>query len=81
MEIDIRLRGNISYYLPEGRGRFSLRKSFDEEKTVQEVVKELGLPKDLNHIVAVNGKVIETEIDRPLEDGDEVALFTPNSGG
>jgi molybdopterin converting factor small subunit len=79
MEIEIKLWGNIAYYSPEARGKFSLKKSLDEGKTVQEVVEELRLPKDLNYILAVNGRTIETEYF--LKDGDEVALFTPFSGG
>ncbi len=79
MEILIRFWGNTGYYLPEGKGRFSLKETFEGAKTVRELVDELGLPKDLNFIVAVNNRVIEGEY--ILEDGDEVALFTPNSGG
>ena len=79
MQIEIKLWGNIGYYLPEGRGRFSLKKSLDKETTVQEVVNGLELPRDLYFIITVNGRVIETEY--VLRDGDEIALFRPFSGG
>lgn len=79
VEIEIKLWGNIAYHSPEAKGRFSLKKSLDEGKTVQEVVEELKLPKDLNYILTVNGRTIEAEYF--LKDGDEVALFTPFSGG
>ncbi len=79
MEIEIKLWGNIAYNSPEAKGRFSLRKSLDEGKTVQEVVEELKLPKGLNYIISVNGRAIEAEY--ILRDGDEVALFSPFSGG
>ncbi len=79
VEIEIKLWGNIAYHSPEAKGRFSLKKSLDEGKTVQEVVEELKLPKDLNYIITVNGRTIEAEYF--LKDGDEVALFTPFSGG
>ncbi len=79
MEIEIKLWGNIAYHSPEARGRFSLKKSVDEGKTVQEVVEELRLPKGLNYIITVNGMAIEAEYF--LKDGDEVALFAPSSGG
>jgi len=78
VEIEIKLWGNIGYYLPEGRGRFSLKKSLDKETTVQEVVKGLELPRDLYFIITVNGRVIETEY--VLRDGDEIAFFRPFSG-
>jgi molybdopterin converting factor small subunit len=79
MQVGIKLWGRIAYYLPEARGKFSLKKSFDGEKSVQEVVEELRLPKDLQFIITVNGRVAEG--DYVLEDGDEIALFTPSSGG
>ena len=79
MEIEIKLWGNIAYHSAEAKGRFSLKKSVDEGKTVQEVVEGLGLLKGLNFIVTVNGRAIEAEY--ALKDGDEVALYTPFSGG
>ena len=79
MEIEITLWGNIGYYLPEGRGKFSLKKSFDEGKTVQGVLEELNLPKELHFIITVNGRVVDT--DYVLEDKDEMALFRAISGG
>ena len=79
MEIVIRFWGNIGYFVPEARGKFSLRKSFDGRRTVQMLVEELSLPKDLNVVIAVNNRVVEDEY--VLKDRDEVALFTPTSGG
>jgi molybdopterin converting factor small subunit len=79
VEIEIKLWGNIAYHSPEAKGRFSLTKSVDEGKTVQEVVEELKLPKGLNYIITVNGMAIEAEY--LLKDGDVVALYAPSSGG
>ena len=79
MEIEIKLWGSIPYYLPEGKGKFSLRKSVEPGTTVQAVVEELNLPKDLYFLITVNGRVIEEEC--VLREKDEVALFQPYSGG
>ena len=79
MEIEIKLWGQIAYYLPEGRGKFSLKKSVEPGTTVQELVASLGLPEKLYFMINVNGRVIETEY--MLNKGDEVALFQPFSGG
>jgi molybdopterin converting factor small subunit len=79
VEIEIKLWGNIAYHSPEAKGRFSLKRSVDEGKTVQKAVEELKLPKGLNYIISVNGRAIEAEYF--LKDGDEVALFAPFSGG
>ena len=79
MEIEIKLWGQIAYYLPEARGKFSLRKSVETGTTVQELVASLGLPERLFFLINVNGRVIEAEY--ILNEGDEVALFQPFSGG
>jgi molybdopterin converting factor small subunit len=79
MQVEIRLWGNIGYYLPEGRGSFSLKKSFDKETTIRELVGVLRLPKDLTFIITVNSRIVEG--DYTLKDGDQVALFRPSSGG
>ena len=79
MEITIRLWGSISYYLPEGRGKFFLKKSVEPGTTVQKVVEELDLPRELYYLITVNGKAIESEY--VLQERDEVALFQPTSGG
>ena len=79
MEIAIKLWGNIAYHSQEAKGRFSLKKSMSKGATVQRLVEELKLPDGLNYIVTVNGRTIETEYF--LKDGDEVALYSPFSGG
>jgi sulfur carrier protein ThiS len=79
MEIAIKLWGQIAYYLPEGRGKFSVKKPVEAGTTVQELVASLGLPEKLFFLINVNGRVIETEY--ILKEGDEVALFQPFSGG
>jgi molybdopterin converting factor small subunit len=79
MEVEIKLWGNTAYHSAEARGRFSINKSVDKGTTVQALVKELKLPEGLHYIVTVNGRTIESEY--VLMNGDEVALFTPFSGG
>jgi sulfur carrier protein ThiS len=79
VDIEIRLWGSISYYLPEGRGKFFLTKSVEPGTTVQKLVEGLNLPKQLYFLITVNGRTIEN--DYTLEEGDEVALFQPTSGG
>lgn len=79
MEIGIRLWGSIPYYLPEGRGKFYVKKSVEPGTTVQELVGELNLPKELYFLTTVNGRTIEGEY--TLQEGDEVDLFLPTSGG
>ena len=79
MEIAVHLWGNIAYHSPEAKGRFSLKKTVDEGTTVQKLVDDLKLPKELPYTIVVNGLAIESEY--ILKKGDQVDLFAPFSGG
>ncbi len=79
MDIEIKLWGNVAYHSQEAKGKFSLKKRVNEGKTVQQLVEELKLTEGLNYIISVNGRAIESEY--YLKDGDEVALYSPFSGG
>ena len=56
-----------------------MKKRVNEGKTVQQLVEELKLTEGLNYIITVNGRTIESAY--YLKDGDEVALYSPFSGG
>ena len=79
VEIKVRLWGNIAYYLPEVRGRFTVKKSVEPETTVRQLVADLQLPKQLSFLIIANGRVIKT--DYVLREGDEIDLYQPPSGG
>ncbi len=72
MEIRIKLWGNVAFHSQEAKGQFSLVRSVDEGRTVQQLVHDLKLASGLNYIITVNGRTIESEY--VLKDGDEVAL-------
>ncbi len=79
VEITVRLWGNIAYHSPEAKGRFSLKRTVDEGATVQKLVDDLKLPKELPYTIVVNGVAIESEY--ILKQDDRVDLFAPFSGG
>ena len=79
MKAEIRLFANFREYLPPGSEGFSYFMSFDGEKTIRDVIRELQLPDDIPRIVIVNG--IHAEPDHVLKDGDVVSLFPPLAGG
>lgn len=79
MTIRVKLWSNIAYHSPEAKGRFSFKRTVDERTTVQKLVEDLQLPKELAYTIVVNGSTIESEY--VLKEGDEVALFAPFSGG
>ena len=79
MKAEIRLFANFRDFLPPGSKASSFFTSFDGEKTVADVMRDLKLPEDVPRIVIVNG--LHAEADHVLQDGDVVSLFPPLAGG
>ena len=79
MEIEIKLYGNLGHYLSDGVNRFAFRKSVGEQTTVQEMMRELGVPEQIPIVVIVNGRRVER--DYVFKDGDAVNVFRPTGGG
>ncbi|MEM7133124.1 MAG: MoaD/ThiS family protein [Chloroflexota bacterium] len=77
MQIHVRLYGPLRDRFPsEAKGKATLE--FAEGATVQEIFNRLELPPTL--LVAINDDH-ETEPSTLLQDGVQVAFFTPVSGG
>jgi molybdopterin synthase sulfur carrier subunit len=79
MDIEVRLYANFRDFLPSGSTAFGMKKSLDKDTTIEELVKELGLPEDVPKIVIVNGT--HAEFDYVLKDGDTLSVFPPLAGG
>jgi sulfur-carrier protein len=79
MNIEVRLYANFRDFLPPGSGTFGVTKYLEKEMTIEELVKELGLPEDIPKIVIVNGA--HAEFDYVLKDGDTLSVFPPLAGG
>jgi sulfur-carrier protein len=79
MKAEIRLFASFRDFLPPGSGPYSFTTSFEDRKTVDDIIKELKLPDDIPRIIIVNG--LHSEPDRVLEDGDVISLFPPLAGG
>jgi molybdopterin converting factor small subunit len=79
MNIEVRLYANFRDFLPPGSTTFAMKKSLEREMTIEELVKDLGLPEDVPKIVIVNGS--HTEFNYVVKDGDTVSVFPPLAGG
>jgi molybdopterin converting factor small subunit len=77
MRITVDLFGFLADYGPEGRRAFPLE--IDCGATVGRLIERLALPPDVWLMVLINGQRVDT--DQPLNDGDEVFIFTPAEGG
>ncbi len=77
MKITVEVFGLPADYVPEGRKPFPLE--IDGGATAGWLVGKLALPRDLQLMVLINGQRVDTG--HPLNDGDEVFIFSPVAGG
>ena len=77
MKIEVELFGFLADYSPEGKGKFQI--DFDGAVTVDRLMARLALPPDIQLMVVINGQRVETSC--PLNEGDEVFIFSPVAGG
>jgi sulfur carrier protein ThiS len=76
MRITVELFGIPAGYGPEGRGAFPLE--IDTGTTAGLLIERLALP-DVQLMVLINGQRVDSG--HPLNDSDEVFIFTPAEGG
>lgn len=77
MRITVELFGLPAGDGPEGRGPFPLE--IDAGVTTARLIERLALPQDLWLMVLINGQRVDSG--HPLNNGDEVFIFTPAEGG
>ena len=79
MKVALHLFATLGAYLPDGAQGDGAVLSVADGTTVADVVRDLGIPSDLEFLSVVNGH--EVELDRVLTDGDDLTLFPPLTGG
>jgi sulfur carrier protein ThiS len=79
MRIDLALFAYLSDYQPDGLGGRNARPLLvDEDSTVADLIRNLGLP-DEPRIAFVNGR--HAPDGQLLSEGDRLAIFPPVAGG
>lgn len=83
MRITLKLYAMLTEYLPPGAEKNICQLDLAEGTSVEQVVKQLKLPRDLVHLVLVNGVYVAPEqlTDTPLKEGDVLAIWPPVAGG
>jgi sulfur carrier protein ThiS len=83
MRITIKLYAMLSRYLPPGAERNVGQLEVPEHASVGSVIEQLHLPKELVHLVLVNGVYVRPEQHgtTPLNDSDSLAIWPPVAGG
>lgn len=83
MEVTVKLFASLGTYLPPGGKRNEAVMEIADDTSVDQLITQLNLPRELTHLVLVNGIYIEPENrDKTrFSPGDEFAVFPPVAGG
>ncbi len=79
MDIEIRLFANLAKFLPPGSVNKRAKISVEDDITVEELMKKLGIPFNINNIIMING--FHKDIKEKINNGDIVSIIPPVSGG
>ncbi len=83
MTITFKLYAGLSEYLPEGATRNSTQIELQPGDTVNQVIDRCQVPRDLAHLVMLNGIYLATDQrdQSQLKTGDTLAIWPPVAGG
>ena len=83
MRITLKLYAMLSEYLPSAAKRNVTTMDLVEGASVDSVIRQLGLPRELVHLVLVNGVYIAPEQlkETYLKEADALAIWPPVAGG
>jgi len=83
MQVTVKLFASLGTYLPPGAKRNEAVMEIANDTSVDQLITQLRLPRELTHLVLINGVYIEPEVrDRTtFSPGDEFAVFPPVAGG
>lgn len=83
MKITLKLFATLSDYLPPGAVRNAVHIDVPDDASLNWIIDHYRLPRDLVHLVLVNG-VFTQQHERDaasLRDGDTLAIWPPVAGG
>ena len=83
MKIRLKLYASLSTHLPADATKNEADVELTDETTVQQVLDGRGLPREMCHLVLVNGIFTppEARASLVLKNGDHLAVWPPIAGG
>lgn len=79
MHVQIKLMDIFRDFLPPGSDASDFRLEVQKDSGLQDIFSILGIPDNLPRVILCNGRFADQN--RPLTDGDVVAIFSPVFGG
>jgi sulfur carrier protein ThiS len=79
MKIQVKLFASLSRFSPGGLPGTPFSVELKEGVTLQDLVKQLGIPAEETKVTFVNG-IVQT-LDYVLQPGDDTGIFPPIGGG
>lgn len=83
MKITLELFASLMQLLPEGSSLHATTLEVEESTTLNEVIDQMKIPRELAHIVLINGE-FKCGDDRDVpwfKEGDKVSIWPPVAGG
>jgi len=82
MQVTFKLFATLMGYLPPGSKKNAVEIDVASSTTINQLIDEYKLPKELVHLVLLNGTYIDADSrDAPLKEGDALAIWPPVAGG
>jgi len=83
MRITLKLFATLGRYLPAGAKANAVELEVPDGASAHAVLDSLGVPRDMLHLVMVNGMYLDATArdQRSLEDGEALAAWPPVAGG
>lgn len=84
MQITLKLYATLTDKLPDGAVKNAAKITVDDDVTLNKVIDHYRVPRELAHLVLVNGHfVCDTDRDQAgaLVEGDVLAIWPPVAGG
>ena len=82
MQITFKLFATLMQYLPAGASKNAVKLEITPGTTINQLIDQFKVPQSEVHLVLLNGLFLqEADRDRPIEEGDTLAIWPPVAGG
>ena len=82
MQVTFKLFATLMDYLPSNAVKNTITLDLDQPTTPNQLIDRYSVPRSEVHLVLVNGIYLaEADRDKPLKEGDVLAIWPPVAGG